>query len=43
MDILDEYSLAISGQDLSVVFYDLTTVGTEGATELTNDLRMYAR
>jgi hypothetical protein len=43
MDILDEYSVALSDQDLSVVFYDLTTVGIEGATELTDDVRRYAR
>jgi transposase len=28
-------------QDLSVVFYDLTTVGVEGATELPGDVRAY--
>jgi transposase len=28
-------------QDLSVVFYDLTTVGVEGATELPDDVRDY--
>jgi transposase len=30
-------------QELSVVFYDLTTVGVEGATELPGDVREYGR
>ena len=30
-------------QDLSVVFYDLTTVGVEGATELPGDVRAFGR
>jgi hypothetical protein len=30
-------------QDLPVGFYDLTTVSTEGATELTDDVRRYGQ
>ena len=52
MDVLDEYSdkmgdrLAmlmrpLIDQDLSVVFYDLTTVGVTGQTDLEEDVRAY--
>ena len=54
MDVLDEYSdtlgarLAtlmrpLTDQDLSVVFYDLTTVGVTGQTDLQDDVRAYGR
>jgi transposase len=52
MDTLSERADALQGslsvllrplidQDLSVVFYDLTTVGVEGASELPGDVRDY--
>lgn len=52
MDVLDEHADAVADrlallmrplidQDLSVVFYDLTTVHTCGATELADDVRAY--
>lgn len=54
MDVLDEYSDKLStrlatlmrpliDQDLSVVFYDLTTVAVTGQTELDEDVRAYGR
>jgi transposase len=54
MDVLDEYSDALGAklatlmrplidQDLSVVFYDLTTVGVTGQTDLEEDVRAYGR
>ncbi len=54
MDVLDEYSDALGAglatlmrplidQDLSVVFYDLTTVEVTGQTELEDDVRAYGR
>ena len=54
MDVLDEYSDALGtrlatlmrpliDQDLSVVFYDLTTVEVTGQTELEDDVRAYGR
>ena len=52
MDVLDEHSDKLStrlatlmrpliDQDLSVVFYDLTTVAVSGQTELDDDVRAY--
>ena len=52
MDVLDEYSDKLStrlatlmrpliDQDLSVVFYDLTTVAVTGQTDLEDDVRAY--
>jgi hypothetical protein len=52
MDVLDEYSEKLStrlamlmrpliDQDLSVVFYDLTTVAVTGQTDLDDDVRAY--
>ena len=52
MDVLDEYSDKLStrlatlmrpliDQDLSVVFYDLTTVAVTGQTDLDDDVRAY--
>lgn len=52
MDVLDAYSDKLNtrlatlmrpliDQDLSVVFYDLTTVGVTGHTELDDDVRAY--
>ena len=54
MDVLDEYSDTLShrlatlmrpliDQDLSVVFYDLTTVEVTGQSELEDDVRAYGR
>ena len=54
MDVLDEYSDTLGtrlatlmrpliDQDLSVVFYDLTTVGVTGQTDLEEDVRAYGR
>ena len=54
MDVLDEYSDTLGArlatlmrplidQDLSVVFYDLTTVGVTGQTDLEEDVRAYGR
>jgi transposase len=54
MDVLDEYSEPLGDrlatlmrplidQDLSVVFYDLTTVGVTGQTDLEEDVRAYGR
>ena len=54
MDVLDEYSDTLGArlatlmrplidQDLSVVFYDLTTVEVSGQTELEDDVRAYGR
>lgn len=54
MDVLDEYSYALGvklatlmrpliDQDLSVVFYDLTTVGVAGQSDLQDDVRAYGR
>ena len=54
MDVLDEYSDTLGDrlatlmrplidQDLSVVFYDLTTVSVTGQTELEEDVRAYGR
>ena len=54
MDVLDEYSDTLGArlatlmrplieQDLSVVFYDLTTVGVTGQTDLEGDVRAYGR
>lgn len=54
MDVLDEYSDTLShrlatlmrpliDQDLSVVFYDLTTVEVTGQTDLEDDVRAYGR
>jgi hypothetical protein len=54
MDVLDEYSDTLGArlatlmrplidQDLSVVFYDLTTVGVTGQTDLEDDVRAYGR
>jgi transposase len=54
MDVLDEYSNTLGDrlatlmrplidQDLSVVFYDLTTVGVTGQTDLEDDVRAYGR
>jgi transposase len=54
MDVLDKHSAALSrhlatlmrpliDQDLSVVFYDLTTVGVTGQTDLPEDVRAYGR
>ena len=54
MDVLDEYSDTLGerlatlmrpliDQDLSVVFYDLTTVGVTGQTDLEDDVRAYGR
>jgi hypothetical protein len=54
MDVLDEYSDTLGDrlatlmrplidQDLSVVFYDLTTVGMTGQTDLQEDVRAYGR
>lgn len=54
MDVLDEYSDTLGArlatlmrplidQDLSVVFYDLTTVGVTGQTDLDDDVRAYGR
>ena len=54
MDVLDEYSDTLDArlatlmrplidQDLSVVFYDLTTVGVTGQTDLEDDVRAYGR
>lgn len=54
MDVLDEYSDSLGArlatlmrplidQDLSVVFYDLTTVQVSGQTELEDDVRAYGR
>lgn len=54
MDVLDEYSDTLGArlatlmrplidQDLSVVFYDLTTVGVTGQTDLQDDVRAYGR
>jgi transposase len=54
MDVLDEYSDALGNrlatlmrplidQDLSVVFYDLTTVSVTGQTDLQEDVRAYGR
>ena len=52
MDVLDEHSAALGSrlatltrplidEDLSVVFYDLTTVEVCGATEMTDDVRAF--
>ena len=54
MDVLDEYSDTLGDrlaslmrplidQDLSVVFYDLTTVSVTGQTDLEDDVRAYGR
>jgi transposase len=54
MDVLDEYSDTLGerlsslmrpliDQDLSVVFYDLTTVGVTGQTDLEDDVLAYGR
>ena len=54
MDVLDEYSDTLGtrlatlmrpliDQDLSVVFYDLTTVSVTGQTDLEEDVRAYGR
>jgi transposase len=54
MDVLDEYSDTVGDrlaslmrplidQDLSVVFYDLTTVSVTGQTDLEDDVRAYGR
>lgn len=54
MDVLDEYSDTLGArlatlmrplidQDLSVVFYDLTTVEVTGLTDLEDDVRAYGR
>ena len=54
MDVLDEYSDTLGArlatlmrplidQDLSVVFYDLTTVEVTGQSELEDDVRAYGR
>jgi transposase len=54
MDVLDNYSDTLGArlatlmrplidQDLSVVFYDLTTVGVTGQTDLEDDVRAYGR
>ena len=54
MDVLDEYSDTVGewlatlmrpliDQDLSVVFYDLTTVSVTGQTDLEEDVRAYGR
>ena len=54
MDVLDEYSDTLGTklatlmrpliyQQLSVVFYDLTTVGVAGQTDLEDDVRAYGR
>jgi transposase len=54
MDVLDEYSDTLGArlatlmrplidQDLSVVFYDLTTVEVTGQTDLEDDVRAYGR
>ena len=54
MDVLDEHSEQLStklallmrpliDQDLSVVFYDLTTVEVTGQTDLAGDVRAYGR
>jgi transposase len=54
MDVLDEHSEQLStklallmrpliDQDLSVVFYDLTTVEVTGQTDLPDDVRAYGR
>ena len=54
MDVLDEYSDTVGDklatlmrplidQDLSVVFYDLTTVSVTGQTDLEKDVRAYGR
>ncbi len=54
MDVLDEHSDKLSArlatlmrplidQDLSVVFYDLTTVAVTGQTDLEDDVRAYGR
>ena len=54
MDVLDEYSEALGtrlatlmrpliDQDLSVVFYDLTTVSVTGTADLEDDVRAYGR
>lgn len=54
MDVLDEYSDTLGAklatlmrplidQDLSVVFYDLTTVGVTGHSDLQEDVRAYGR
>lgn len=54
MDVLDDHSEAIGerlaglmrpliDQDLSVVFYDLTTVQAEGASTVTDDVRAFGR
>ena len=54
MDVLDEYSDTLGtrlatlmrpliDQDLSVVFYDLTTVSVTGQTQLEEDVRAYGR
>jgi transposase len=54
MDVLDEYSDTLGDklatlmrplidQDLSVVFYDLTTVGVTGQSDLEDDVRAYGR
>jgi transposase len=54
MDVLDEYSDTLGArlatlmrplidQDLSVVFYDLTTVSVTGQTDLEGDVRAYGR
>ena len=54
MDVLDKHSAALSNQlatlmrplidqDLSVVFYDLTTVGVTGQTDVPEDVRAYGR
>jgi transposase len=54
MDVLDEYSDTLGArlatlmrplidQDLSVVFYDLTTVSVTGQTDMEEDVRAYGR
>ena len=54
MDVLDEYSDTLGAklamlmrplidQDLSVVFYDLTTVSVAGQSDLEDDVRAYGR
>jgi transposase len=54
MDVIDEYSDTLGDklatlmrplidQDLSVVFYDLTTVEVSGQTDLEDDVRAYGR
>ena len=54
MDVIDEYSVTLGDrlatlmrplidQDLSVVFYDLTTVEVTGQTDLQDDVRAYGR